>query len=81
MVIHMYNYGIILTWKKVQSGIFVEGFEIFLCLYQYQLPGTCRTLTIVLPHWNSMLCKKDMTPHPITVYRHRDALLKWYPLM
>ena len=41
------------------------------------------TLTIVLPHWNTMtphpFTTKDMTYHPVTVYRHLADLL-CYPL-
>ena len=34
------------------------------------------TLTNVLPHRNAMLQTQDMTPHPVTVYRH-GADLMW----
>ena len=39
------------------------------------------TLTNVLPHRNAMLQTQDMTPYPITVYRHRADLSLCYPLM
>ena len=38
------------------------------------------TLTNVLPHMNVMLQTQDMTPNPVTVYRHTADLLS-YPLM
>ena len=39
------------------------------------------TLTNVLPHRNAMLRTQDMTPHPVTVYRHRANLSRCYPLV
>ena len=39
------------------------------------------TLTNVLPHRNAMLQTQDMTPHPVTVYRHRVDLSLCYPFM
>ena len=39
------------------------------------------TLRNVLPHRNAMPQTQDMTPHPITVYRHRADLLLCYPLI
>ena len=40
------------------------------------------TLTIVLPHWNAVPQTQDMTPQPVTVYRHRRVNLSLcYPLM
>ena len=39
------------------------------------------TLTNVLPHRNAMPQTKDMTPHPVTVYRHRANLSLCYSLM
>ena len=39
------------------------------------------TLTNVLPHKNAMPQKKDMTPHPVTVYRHGADLSFYYPLI
>ena len=39
------------------------------------------TLTNVLPHRNVMPQTQDMTPNPITVYRHRVDLLLCYSLM
>ena len=39
------------------------------------------TLTKVLPHRNAMLQTQDMTPHPVTVYRHGADLSLCYPLM
>ena len=39
------------------------------------------TLTNVLPHRNAMPQTQDMTPHPVTVYRHGAELLLCYPLM
>ena len=39
------------------------------------------TLTKVLPHMNAMPQTQDMTPHPITIYRHRADLSLCYPLM
>ena len=39
------------------------------------------TLTNVLPHRNAMLQTQDMTPHPVTVYRHGADLSLCYPLM
>ena len=39
------------------------------------------TLTNVLPHRNAMPQTQDMTPHPVTVYRHRVDLSLCYPLM
>ena len=43
----------------------------------------CRfdTLTNVLLHWNAIQQTQDMTPHPVTVYRHRADLAMYYPLM
>ena len=43
----------------------------------------CRsgTLTNVLPHRNAMPQTPDMTPHPVTVYRHGADLSLCYPLM
>ena len=32
------------------------------------------TLTNVLPHRNAMLQTQDITPHPVTVYRHGGDL-------
>ena len=39
------------------------------------------TLTNVLPHRNAMPQTQDMTPHPVTVYRHGADPSLWYPLM
>ena len=39
------------------------------------------TLTNVLPHRNALPQTQDMTPHPVTVYRHRADLSLCYPLM
>ena len=39
------------------------------------------TLTNVQPHRNTMPQTKDMTPHPVTVYRHGAKLSLCYPLM
>ena len=39
------------------------------------------TLTNVLQHRNAMPQTQDMTPHPVTVYRHGADLLLCYPLM
>ena len=39
------------------------------------------TLTNVLPHRNAMPQTRDMTPHPVTVYRHGADLSLCYPLM
>ena len=39
------------------------------------------TLTNVLPHRNAMPQTQDMTPHPVTVYRHGADMLLCYPLM
>ena len=39
------------------------------------------TLTSVLPHRNVMPQTQDMTPHPVTVYRHGAELSLCYPLM
>ena len=39
------------------------------------------TLTNVLPHRNAMPQTQDMTPHPVTVYRHVAVLSLCYPLM
>ena len=39
------------------------------------------TLTLVLPHRNAMPQTQDMTPLPVTVYRHRADLSLCYPLM
>ena len=39
------------------------------------------TLTNVLTHRNAMPQTQDMTPHPVTVYRHRSDLSLCYPLM
>ena len=39
------------------------------------------TLTNVQPHRNAMPQLQDMTPHPVTVYRHRAELSLCYPLM
>ena len=39
------------------------------------------TLINVLPHKNAMSQTQDMTPHPVTVYRHGADLLLCYPLM
>ena len=39
------------------------------------------TLTIVLPHRNTMPQTQDMTPHPVTVYRHGANLSLCYPSM
>ena len=43
---------------------------------------TCSSgmLTNVLPHRNTMPQTRDMTPHPVTEYRHGADLL-CYPLM
>ena len=30
---------------------------------------------------NAMMQTQDMTPHPVTVYRHWADLSSWYPLM
>ena len=38
------------------------------------------TLTNVLPHRNAMPQTQDMTPHPVTVYRHKADLSMYYPL-
>ena len=39
------------------------------------------TLTNVLPHRNAMPQTRDMTPHPVTVYRHGADLSLCYPFM
>ena len=41
------------------------------------------TLTNMLPHRNAMPQTQDMTPHPVSVYRHRTdlSLYMCYPLM
>ena len=39
------------------------------------------TLINVLPHKNAISQTQDMTPHPVTVYRHGADLLLCYPLM
>ena len=39
------------------------------------------TLSIVLAHWNVMWQTQDITPHPVTVYRHRADLPLCYLLM
>ena len=39
------------------------------------------TLTNVLPHRNAMPHTQDMTPHPVTVYRHGADLSLCFPLM
>ena len=39
------------------------------------------TLTNVLPHRNTMPQTHDMTPHPVTVYRHGGDVWLCYPLM
>ena len=39
------------------------------------------TLTNVLPHRNAMPQTQDITPHPVTVYRHGADLSLCYPLM
>ena len=39
------------------------------------------TLTNVLPHRNAMPKSQDMTPNPVTVYRHKADLSLCYPLM
>ena len=39
------------------------------------------TLTNVLPHRNAMPQTQDMTPHSVTVYRHRADLSLCYPSM
>ena len=39
------------------------------------------TLTNVLPHINAMPQTQDMTPNPVTVYRHGADLSLCYPLM
>ena len=39
------------------------------------------TLTNVLPHRNTMPQTQDMTPHPVTVYRHGADLSLCYTLM
>ena len=39
------------------------------------------TLTNVLPHRNAMAQTQDMTPQPVTVYRHGADLSMCYPLM
>ena len=39
------------------------------------------TLTNVLPHRNVMPQTQDMTPHPITIYKHRVDLSLCYPWM
>ena len=47
-----------------------------------QLPSCSGgTLTIVLPHMNAMARTQDMTPHPVTVYRHRADLSLCHPLI
>ena len=43
--------------------------------------GSSGTLTNVLPHRNAIPQTKDMTPHPVTVFRHRADLSLSYPLM
>ena len=53
------------------------GFNIaFTHLRSYSTVPTCSsgTLTNVLPHRNAMPQTQDMTPHPVTVYRHRADL-------
>ena len=39
------------------------------------------TLTNVLAHRNAKPQINDMTPHPVTVYRHEANMLLCYPLM
>ena len=64
---------------------------LFLCLFGFNVvfkhlrsyqDGACSgTLTNVLPHRNAMPQTQDMTPHPVTVYRHGADLSLCYPLM
>ena len=39
------------------------------------------TLTNVLPHWNAMPLTQGITPHSVTVYRHRADLSLCYPFL
>ena len=38
-------------------------------------------LFIVLPHWNAKSQTHDITPLPVTVYRHKVNLTLYYPLL
>ena len=35
----------------------------------------------MLPHWNAMLQKQNMTPNPVTVYRYGADLSMCYQMM
>ena len=64
----------VITVNQVQSDMFVcFGFKSLLNICGHTTMGpACRsgTLTNVLPHRNAMPQTQDMTPHPITLYRH-----------
>ena len=45
------------------------------------VPGCNSTLTNVLPHRNTMPQAQDMTPHPVTIYKHGANMSLYYPLM
>ena len=70
----------------------LQGVIIFVCLCLTSLLNisghiatvpacSSGTLTNVLPHRNAMPQIQAMTPHPVTVYRHRADLSLCYPLM
>ena len=71
---------------------FILAKDMFVCLGLTSLLNTwghittvpvckCGSLTNVLPHRNAMPQTQDMTPHPITVYRHGADLSLCYPSM
>ena len=49
-------------------------------LRSYRMPA-CSCGTNVLPHRSAMPQTQDMTPHPVTVYRHGADLPLCYLLM
>ena len=55
---------------------------IFVCLFGFNVTFKhLRSYHDVLPHRNATLQTQDVTPHPVTVYRHGVDLSLCYPLM
>ena len=58
------------------------GFDVTFKHHITTVPACSRgILTNVLSHRNSMPQTQDMTPHPVTVYRHEADLSLCYPMM
>ena len=86
---HPGTYHLRLWWSRINGNgnclfVCLLGFNVFLNIWGLiaAVPAcSSGTLTNVLPHRNAMPQTQDMTPHPVTVYRHGADLSLCYPLM